>query len=258
MLEFFKTISDSEVNTKYINLTDTENKTYGNEFPVKGTRLCIIDEAGQEFSASKHGNNQLWGNLRTWFESKNIQPGTFVKINYDSAEMVNNKPVVHIEIQNQQIVQTPTNSPDNTEIESDYSIAEISFEFEKQLENFLKDNLFSIESDLTIFIDNEGHDGRQYPTDVGKIDLLCIDKNNDFVIIELKKKQTSDIAVGQILRYMGWVDQNLNIDKKVRGIIITPEIDERLEYASSMIPILQVKYYRVRLEFITKADLENK
>jgi hypothetical protein len=257
MIEFFRTISASEVNAKYINLTDNQKKYYGKDFPVAGTRLCIMDELGQEFSTTKHGANQLWGNIRKLFESKNIQSGTLLKITYDPAEFKNSTPIVHIEI-NQQIVQTPIYSHDDTENEPDYSIAEISFEFEKQLENFLIDNLFAIESNLTIFIDNEGNEGQQYPTDAGTIDLLCTDKNKDYVIIELKKRRTSDKVVGQILRYMGWVNQNINKDKKVRGIIITPELDDNLEYAASMVPNIQVKYYRIRLDFITKADLENK
>ena len=88
---------------------------------------------------------------------------------------------------------------------------------------------------------------------------MCTDENKDFVVIELKRVKSSDDAVGQVLRYMGWVDQNLNQnkDKKVRGLIITPEIDNKLEYAASMVPNIQVKYYRIKLEFVTKDDLEN-
>ena len=259
MTEFFKTISASEIKTFYINLTDNNKETYGRYFPNAGTELCIIDEENRESNATKHGNNQLWGNIRQWFISKNVQPGAFVKISYDPVEMKNNKPVVRIEIQNQQ-VSLPINPliPVNAEIENEYSSSEISFEFEKQLENFLKDNLTAIERELVIFTDREGNLGKQYVTDVGIIDLLCTDKNNDFVVIELKKKRTSDIVVGQVLRYMGWVNQNINKDKKVRGLIITPELDDKLEYAASMVPDIQVKYYRIKLEFVAKQDIEKK
>jgi len=256
MTEFFKTISAAEVKTTYINLTDNAKQTYGKFLPAAGTELCIIDELGQEYSASKHGNNQLWSGISKWFISKNIQPGTFVKISYEPTERKNNKPVLHIEIQNQQSnIPTVTTSEES---EDEYSTSEISFEFEKQLESFLKDNLTAIERELTIFTDTEGNLGKQYVTDVGIIDLLCLDRNKDFVVIELKKKRTSDIVVGQVLRYMGWVNENLNTGKKVRGLIITPELDEKLEYAASMVTDIQVKYYRVKLEFVTKQDLENK
>jgi len=254
MTEFFKTISASEVKTTYINLTDNNKKTYGKDFPASGTELCIIDEAGTEFSAKKHGSNQLWSNISKWFVSKNIQPGTFVKISYDATENRNGKPVIHIEIQNQ-----VSNIPNITvEEENETFTSEISFEFEKQLESFLKDNLTAIERELTIYTDEDGNEGKQYVTDVGIIDLLCLDKNKDFVVIELKKKRTSDIVVGQVLRYMGWLNQNLNKEKKVRGLIITPELDDKLEYAASMVSSIQVKYYRINLEFVTKQDIEKK
>lgn len=259
-IEFFKTISASEVKTTYINLTDNQKNTYGKNFPKAGTELCIIDENGNEFSGTKHGNNQLWSNIRQWFISKNIQPNTFIKISHDQTEFKNGKPVVRIEIQNQQtipIIQT-TSILQSEEIDSEYSSTEISFEFEKQLENFLKDNLFAIEKGLKVYVDNNRNNGKQYVTDVGIIDLLCTDKNNDFVVIELKKKRTSDIVVGQVLRYMGWINENLNTDKKVRGIIITPEIDTKLDYAASMVPDIQVKYYKIKLEFVTKDEMDPK
>ena len=257
MTEFFKTISPAEVKTTYLNLTDNNKVTYGQEFPPAKTELCIVDEFGGEFSATKHGSNQLWSNIRQWFTAKNIQAGTFIKITYDQTEPKrNNKPVVHIEIQNLQ--GNIPNIPATAEEENEYTTSVISFEFEKQLENFLKDNLAAIEKDLTIFVDEDNNSGQQYLTDIGNIDLLCLDKNQNFVIIELKKKRTSDIVVGQVLRYMGWVSQNLNKGKTVRGLIITPALDDKLEYAASMVPNIQVKYYRIKLEFVTKDDIENK
>jgi hypothetical protein len=57
---------------------------------------------------------------------------------------------------------------------------------------------------------NEESNGRQYPTPIGNIDLLAIDKKNkEFVVIELKKGRSSDAVIGQILRYMGWVKDKL-------------------------------------------------
>lgn len=218
MIEFYKTISPSEVGSTYLNLTDNNKKTYGKDFPESHTKLSIIDKNGIEYNATKHGKNQIWGNIKSWFNTKNIQPGTLVKINYNNEEIKEGKNDVHIEIQNNQI-----NVQHVSDIkEDDYSTIEISFEFEKQLESFLRDNLTSIESGLRIYTDSDGNLGKQYVTDVGIIDLLCIDNSENFVVIELKKKSTSDIVVGQILRYMGWVKQNLNNDKEVRGIIITP------------------------------------
>jgi restriction system protein len=69
---------------------------------------------------------------------------------------------------------------------------------------------------------SENQTGRQFPAGTWSIDFLCVeDSTGDFVIVELKKGKTSDVAVGQVLRYMGWVKQNLAKEKqKVKGIII--------------------------------------
>ena len=47
---------------------------------------------------------------------------------------------------------------------------------------------------------------KEYDTkSAGRIDLLCIDRNRDFVVIETKKGKESDKVVGPIQRYMGWI-----------------------------------------------------
>ena len=74
-----------------------------------------------------------------------------------------------------------------------------------------------------------------------------------FVVMELKKGKSSDQVIGQTLRYMGWVKENLTINAykeyDVRGIIISKEIDKNLEYAIRMLPkILNVLSYSVFFE----------
>ena len=69
---------------------------------------------------------------------------------------------------------------------------------------------------------------------VGRTDLICRDKDNNFVVLELKAVQTSDNVVGQILRYMGYIRENWAEKEgvKVKGIIITPSYDEQLRLAA--------------------------
>lgn len=81
---------------------------------------------------------------------------------------------------------------------------------------------------------------------VGRTDLICRDKDNNFVVLELKAVQTSDYVVGQILRYMGYIRENW-ADKeglKVSGIIITPSYDEQLRLAAKEAGI---KVLRIRI-----------
>lgn len=77
----------------------------------------------------------------------------------------------------------------------------------------------------------------QYDTQaVGIMDMLCIDENKDFVIIEIKR-QATDKTIGQILRYMGWTMEELCKDgQKVKGIIVAERKDIQLEFALKVIP----------------------
>ncbi len=75
--------------------------------------------------------------------------------------------------------------------------------------------------------------GREYPTTVGRIDLLAIDTNtDDYVIIELKKGRSADKVYGQCSRYMGWVRKNVATEgNKVHGVIVARKIDDKLKAA---------------------------
>jgi len=50
-------------------------------------------------------------------------------------------------------------------------------------------------------------------------------------VVELKRGIGTHIVVGQIQKYMAWVNENLAKDKQVRGIIVVKERDKSLEYA---------------------------
>jgi RecB family endonuclease NucS len=70
-------------------------------------------------------------------------------------------------------------------------------------------------------------------------------KSKDYVVIELKKGQSSDQTAGQLLRYMGWVRRNVGKRKGVQGIIIASSIDEKLRYALSEIPHVTAMIYKL-------------
>jgi len=130
----------------------------------------------------------------------------------------------------------------------------MEFVMEKYLEEFIEANFNKIDfgAKLDLYQDEE-NTGRQYPTPVGNIDLLAIDRNKkEFVVIELKKGRSSDVVVGQVLRYMGWIKEHLAVNDydqyNVRGIIISKEKDDRLEYALKMLPKVNVFLYLVSFE----------
>jgi restriction system protein len=123
-----------------------------------------------------------------------------------------------------------------------------AFVLEKYLEDFIVTNFHTIfKGNLVIYQDGEGADGQQYATDIGPIDILAVEPtSNAFVVMELKKGRPSDQVVGQILRYMGWVKQNLcKPDQSVKGLIICRDPDPKLAYALAMTKDIDVKYYSV-------------
>ncbi len=126
----------------------------------------------------------------------------------------------------------------------------MEFAMEKYLEEFIEANFSRIDfsANLELYQDEE-NTGRQFRTPIGNIDLLAVDKEKkEFVVIELKKGKSSDDVIGQILRYMGWVKENLATDYNVRGIIIVKDKDERLQYALKMIPNVNLFTYNVSFD----------
>jgi len=121
-----------------------------------------------------------------------------------------------------------------------------SFVLEKYLEEFIVSNFNTIfQGKLQVYEDADGYVGQQYSTDIGSIDILAVEKNSkSFVVIELKKGRPSDSVVGQILRYMGWVRQNLCTQgQAVKGLIICRDPDPKMSYALEMTGNIEVRYY---------------
>lgn len=121
------------------------------------------------------------------------------------------------------------------------------FVLEKYLEDFIVANFQAIFKGRLRLYES---DGQQYQTDVGTIDILAVDTtDNSLVVLELKKGRPSDQVVGQVLRYMGWVKENLcEIGQSVRGLVICREPDPRLTYALKMTTGVDLRYYAVSFQ----------
>jgi hypothetical protein len=130
-----------------------------------------------------------------------------------------------------------------------------SFEFEADLEGHLANNLGNIEEGLKLYFSSDGVKGRQFSTEVGRIDLLALDKDGHFVVIELKVGQATDRVSSQLLRYMGWVKRHVAGNRKVRGIIVCRNATDGLKYATSTLENVSIKEYEVHFSF-HDADLE--
>ena len=91
--------------------------------------------------------------------------------------------------------------------------------------------------------------GQQFATDVGPIDVLAISKDKKrLLVVELKRGRASDVVVGQVLRYMGFVkEQVAEDDQTVEGVIIALEDDQKLRWALMAVP--SIAFYRYQISF---------
>lgn len=132
----------------------------------------------------------------------------------------------------------------------------LAFPFESHLRDFIVKNIGAIPingSRLQLFVDDRGVTGVEYRTGVGIIDILAVDEAGNPVVFELKLSRGEDKTLGQILRYMGWVQRNIAIDKKVRGVIVAQSFADELRYAVSITPQISLFQYEINFS-ITQAD----
>jgi len=125
-----------------------------------------------------------------------------------------------------------------------------SFALESHLEEFLVTNWANTElgKDYDIY-EEDGEKAQQYQTDTGPLDILAISKDKKrLLVVELKKGRASDAVVGQTLRYMSYVKDELAEDgQSVLGVIIAHEDDPRIRRALSMTP--SIIFYRYQVSF---------
>lgn len=123
--------------------------------------------------------------------------------------------------------------------------------YEAHLEEYVIKNWDNINfgEKLNIYYDDDGTTGQQYTTDVGIIDILALDEHGDFVVIELKRAEYGYRVVGQVLNYMGWVQDKLAQEsQKVRGMVIVGKADKTL--LAAIRPVsdkISLKEYRIKM-----------
>jgi len=88
----------------------------------------------------------------------------------------------------------------------------------------------------------------QRKVDSGFIDITCED-DNGLVVIELKAGKADRSAVGQILGYIGDL-QDEESDKTVRGILVAHDFDKSAKAAARAMPTLNIKKYFIEFKFM--------
>jgi hypothetical protein len=121
------------------------------------------------------------------------------------------------------------------------------FAYEKDLQNFLAKNLSLIEPGMSLY-EEEEIKGIEFPVGNRFIDILAVDSQNNYVVIELKVSRGYDRVVGQILRYMAWIKKHhAEQDQSVRGVIIAREISEDLVLACSEVNNVELYEYNLSI-----------
>jgi restriction system protein len=127
----------------------------------------------------------------------------------------------------------------------------LAFAMEKHLEAFLVENWPQTELSREYLIYTEDGEpvGQQYATDAGAIDILAISRDGKkLLVVELKRGRASDVVVGQILRYIGFVKEQIaEPEQIVEGAIIALEDDPKMRWALAAVPFIQ--FYRYQLSF---------
>ncbi len=127
------------------------------------------------------------------------------------------------------------------------------FGLERHLHYFLFDNWKSISAFSEWQLHEEDGDivGFEFNTgEVGRIDLLARHRiENRWLVVELKRNQSNDQTVGQILRYMGWVSENLaEPGAKIEGLVISRDSERSIRYALKYVPNVRHMLYEVQFD----------
>ena len=126
-------------------------------------------------------------------------------------------------------------------ISQDDAVTEFAISIERDLQLYLSNRLNDIEEGLILV-------EREFKTEAGFIDILCKDKNGNYVIIETKAGRAKDAAIGQLLGYIGALKAS-GIEKEVRGILVASDFESRLLFAAKAIGSVVLRKYNVSFTF---------
>jgi len=112
---------------------------------------------------------------------------------------------------------------------------------ERDMQAALRHNIKNLNPDLKII-----DDGAERSVDSGFIDITCKDAKS-IIVVELKAGKADSRAIGQILGYMG--DLQEEEETPVRGILVAHDFDKRAKAAARVVPTLELKKYSIEFKF---------
>jgi RecB family endonuclease NucS len=128
--------------------------------------------------------------------------------------------------------------------------------YEEELRTYVAEREVEVISDeyvgYSLYEDEDGNSGELYMIPIGEIDLLYQHPETKDFVVELRRTQdTSDKVVGQIARYIGWVNSELAGETQVHGLIVTQTASQRLKYAVQALADCDLATYKLDFEFKT-------
>jgi len=137
------------------------------------------------------------------------------------------------------IIQGPTSS----QLTDEQNRNDSEFAYEDDLRDYLAQNLHLVEPGLVLYTD-EGVSGIEFPVGGRFVDILAVDSAGGYVVIELKVSRGYDRVVGQLLRYIGWIEKHhAEPGQRVRGVIVAKEVSDDLRLACARIPDIRLFEY---------------
>ncbi len=204
-----------------------------NERLVNGTYQDVINDLN--YSASDERANKpnpskikFEGNIRN-----NLQSYKNAAVRYRKFLNDNGFKVIPTEAGSSgEAENTPTNEESNRQ----------RLSLERDMQAALRRNIASLDPALKII-----DDGAERAVDSGLIDITC-DDGNSIVVVELKAGKADSRAIGQILGYMGDLQEEEG-GKPVRGILVAESFDKRTKAAARVVPTLALKMYSIEFKF---------
>ncbi len=143
----------------------------------------------------------------------------------------------------------PEDPDDDPGFSSDTIMAARAFAYERDLQNYLVKNIETLEPGLKVYEDlEENLVGVEFDAGGRRIDILAVDREGALVVIELKVSKGHDRVVGQIARYMSWIEDHMSNGKPVRGIIVANNVDNDLKLAARQMRNIKLIEYEMRFE----------